>query len=89
MDSLYIVVPAYNEADNLERLVADWYSVVENHSAGGLSKLVVVDDGSRDATYDLLLELAQDRPLLKPLTKKNEGHGPTVLYAFCMHIVMQ
>ena len=29
VDQLYIVVPAYNEAANIENLVKDWYPVVE------------------------------------------------------------
>jgi len=44
--------------------------------------LVVIDDGSRDNTYQILCQLSKDRPLLCPLTKKNNGHGPTVLYGY-------
>ena len=34
-DSLYVVIPAYNEAENLEQVVSDWYPVVEK--AGGFA----------------------------------------------------
>ena len=34
-DCLYIVIPAYNEQDNIRRVVEDWYPVVEK--AGGES----------------------------------------------------
>ncbi|MGI6056080.1 MAG: glycosyltransferase family 2 protein [Bilifractor sp.] len=81
-DILYIVVPAYNESENIRRLVSDWYPVVERHSAEGKSRLVVVNDGSRDDTYEILQKLALSRPLLQPLTKPNGGHGPTVLFAY-------
>ena len=47
VDQLYIVVPAYNEAANIENLVKDWYPVVEQHDGGGASRLVVVNDGSK------------------------------------------
>lgn len=81
-DILYIVVPAYNESENINQLVSDWYPVVERHSAEGKSRLVVVNDGSRDNTYEILENLAAARPLLQPLTKPNGGHGPSVLFAY-------
>lgn len=82
MDCLYIVVPAYNESENIKNLVDDWYPVVERHDGKGRSRLVVINDGSRDNTYEILEELAKERPLLHPLTKPNGGHGPTVLYGY-------
>lgn len=82
MDCLYIVVPAYNESENIKNLVDDWYPVVERHDGKGRSRLVVINDGSRDNTYEILEELARERPLLHPLTKPNGGHGPTVLYGY-------
>ena len=81
-DILFIVVPAYNESENIRQLVSDWYPVVERHSAGQKSRLVIVNDGSRDDTYDILQELAVERPLLQPLTKPNGGHGSAVLFAY-------
>lgn len=80
MDKLYIVVPAYNEEENIEAVVADWYPVVEK--AGAESRLVIVDDGSRDSTYAKLTELAKRRPQLTPLHKENGGHGATVLFGY-------
>lgn len=82
MDKLYIVIPAYNESENLVKLVEDWYPVIESHSSEMESRLVIIDDGSKDNTYRILLDQAAERPLLKPLTKENGGHGPTVLYGY-------
>ncbi len=80
MDKLYIVIPAYNEQDNIEEVVKDWYPVVEKRGAD--SRLVIIDDGSKDATYEKLKELAKDRPQMEPLHKENGGHGATVLYGY-------
>ena len=80
--SLYVVIPAYNEELNIERCVDDWYSVVEKHNDGGTSRLVIVNDGSKDQTYEKLQKLAADRPLLIPLTKENGGHGSAVLFGY-------
>lgn len=82
MDILYIIVPAYNEAENIENLIDDWYPVVERHNGDGKSRLVVINDGSKDNTYEILQKCAETRPLLQPLTKENGGHGPTLIYGY-------
>lgn len=82
MDSLYIVIPAYNEADNIHRLVEEWYPVVHKHNGDNMSRLVIINDGSKDDTFDLLQAEAEGKPMLTTLTKKNEGHGPTLLYGY-------
>ncbi len=80
MDKLYIVIPAYNERDNIENVVNDWYPVAENY--GNDSRLVIVNDGSKDDTYDILKKLAETRPKMIALTKPNGGHGATILYGY-------
>lgn len=82
MDSLYIVIPAYNEAENVHRLVEEWYPVVQKHNGNNASRLVVINDGSKDDTYALLQKEAKDKPLLLPLTKENGGHGQTLLFGY-------
>ncbi|MFR5150156.1 MAG: glycosyltransferase [Ruminococcus sp.] len=56
--------------------------VVERHNDAGKSRLVIINDGSKDNTYELLQKCAATRPLLIPLDKPNGGHGPTVLYGY-------
>ncbi len=82
MDKLYIVIPAYNESENIYACVEDWYPVIEAHNQSEESRLVIINDGSKDDTYQILTKLAQDKPLLLPLTKENGGHGSTVLYGY-------
>ena len=82
MEKLYIIIPAYNESDNIKNCVDDWYPVIEAHDQDGGSRLVIINDGSKDDTYQILMDLAKDRPLLLPLTKENGGHGPTVLFGY-------
>ena len=76
MDKLYIIIPAYNEKENIRQVIDDWYPVVEAHNASGKSRLVVIDDGSKDNTYAILKEYAKRRPLLCPVTKVNGGMEP-------------
>lgn len=88
-DKLYIVIPAYNESANLNQLIENWYPVVERHDGGGESRLVIINDGSKDNTAELIQEAEKSHPLLKGLTKPNGGHGDTVLtgyrYAIANH----
>lgn len=79
---MYIIIPAYNEEANIKKVVEDWYSVVEKYNEDGNSRLVVIDDGSKDATYKILSSLAKTMPLLVPVTKKNSGHGATILHGY-------
>jgi glycosyltransferase involved in cell wall biosynthesis len=80
MDKLYIVIPAYNEEENIRNIIEEWYQITENIGNG--SKLVIIDDGSRDATYSIMKEEAKIRPGFEALTKPNGGHGATVLYGY-------
>lgn len=80
MDTLYIIIPAYNEEANISEIIREWYPVIEERSAE--SKLVIIDDGSRDATWQILQEEAKLKPKLTVLTKPNGGHGATILYGY-------
>lgn len=73
-------MPAYNEEANIRTVVEQWHPVVEQ--IGEDSRVVIVDDGSKDATYRVLEELRTTYPQLIGLTKKNSGHGSTCLYAY-------
>lgn len=81
-DVLKVVIPAYNESQNIERTVADWYPIVESHDGGGCSRIIFVDDGSTDDTYEKLRACAQDHPLLEVVTKENGGHGSALVCGY-------
>ena len=80
MNTLYIVIPAYNEEANIETVVKEWYEVIKERSEE--SRLVVIDDGSKDSTYAIMQKMAETMPKFVPLTKPNGGHGATVLYGY-------
>lgn len=79
-DNLYIVIPAYNEEENIDEVVKDWYEVVD--TIGNNSKLVIINDGSKDNTLKKLNELNKNYKDLIVLDKPNGGHGDTVLYGY-------
>lgn len=80
-DSLYVIIPAYNESDTITAVIDEWYKVVENTNNNN-SRLVVINDGSKDNTLQILQKAATTRPQLTVLDKPNGGHGSTVLYGY-------
>ena len=79
-DKLIIVIPAYNEEENIKEVINDWYPIVEEY--GNDSQLVIIDDGSKDSTFEIMTKEAETRPKFSPITKDNSGHGATVLYGY-------
>ncbi len=84
MDSLYIVMPAYNEQANIESTVRAWYPVLEGKDEA--SRLVIADSGSSDRTHEVLSELQKTFPKLIVLSSTGKQHGPKViaLYDYAM-----
>jgi len=79
-DKLYIIMPAYNEEQNITTVAREWHAVVEK--TGGGSRLVIIDDGSKDGTYAILESLREELPRLTVITKPNSGHGATLLCGY-------
>lgn len=77
MDSLYVVMPAYNEAENIERTVREWYPLLEGK--GEASRLVIADSGSKDRTHEILEGLKGEFPRLDILDTPDRQHGPKVI----------
>jgi dolichol-phosphate mannosyltransferase len=70
---LSVVVPCYNEADSLPMLVARLSSV--GRPLGGTFEIVLVDDGSRDATWATMLVLCREHPeIVAVKLSRNHGH---------------
>lgn len=77
MDSIYIVMPAYNEQENIKGVVNQWYPIVDK--IGNNSKLVIADSGSTDDTHDILIELKKEYPRIEILNNTGKQHGPKVI----------
>jgi glycosyltransferase involved in cell wall biosynthesis len=63
-----LVVPAFNEAEMAEILVAELREAWERHGLGG--EIVVVDDGSTDGTAERIRAAAEGWPLLRVLSHR-------------------
>src|SRR5262249_54529802 len=68
---LTVVVPTYNEADNIEPLVMRMAAALSPCLADDY-EIIVVDDGSQDGTAAVVRELARSCPHLKLLERETE-----------------
>lgn len=81
MSGVWVVIPALNEAENLEELIPRIYAEgVIQESGGGL---LVVDDGSRDGTAEVVETLAATHPGLSVLRfPRNRGKAAALQVGF-------
>ena len=83
MEKVYLVMPAYNEAENIRGVVEQWHPVAEAiNRQGGDARLVIANDGSKDGTFAIMRDLQESHPFFIPLDKPNSGHGATVLHLY-------
>ncbi|HSP92113.1 MAG TPA: glycosyltransferase family 2 protein [Vicinamibacterales bacterium] len=72
LESLSIVVPAYNEAPTIEAVVREALSV--GATVAVTVEVLVCDDGSTDGTYEILQGLARSHPNVRVLHRSaNRG----------------
>lgn len=79
-DTLYIVMPTYNEEANIRNVVEEWYPILENGDEE--SRLVVSDGGSNDKTLEILNELKKEYPKLVVIPKPGTDHGTKVILLY-------
>ena len=77
MNDLYLVMPAYNEENNIKEVIESWYPVLDGK--GENSRLVVADSGSTDTTHSVLNRLREKYPKLEILSNTAKEHGPKVI----------
>jgi dolichol-phosphate mannosyltransferase len=77
-----IVIPAYNEADNLEILIRE---VTEATARLPMREILIVDDASNDATPDVLKALHEKFPLLRVLRHTKRSGQSTALWTGVRH----
>lgn len=86
--SLAIVVPCYNEEEMLPKTIATLLNLRENLISKGkineLSKVYFVDDGSKDKTWSILANYAeQNQALVAIKLSRNKGHQNALYAGLC------
>lgn len=83
-DTLYIVVPCYNEEEVLpeasKRLKEKLLQMVSDNLIGNQSKILFVDDGSKDKTWEIISELHNSDEIFSGIKlTRNQGHQNALL----------
>lgn len=81
---LYIVVPCYNEEEVLtetaKRLTDKLQRMMKDELISSESRMVFVDDGSKDKTWELITKLHEENPFVLGIkSSRNRGHQNTLL----------
>lgn len=78
---LTIVMPAYNEEGIIRQAVMEWHDEVVVKISG--SKIIVVDDCSKDSTGTIVQTLSNESPAIQYLRMpRNGGHGRALRWGF-------
>ncbi|MFN8628372.1 MAG: glycosyltransferase family 2 protein [Candidatus Binatia bacterium] len=81
VEALSVVLPAFNEEANIATVVRDCVAYLEARVPD--YELLVVNDGSRDRTADILRQLQTEFPRLRPLHHPhNRGYGAALRTGF-------
>lgn len=76
-------MPAYNEGEVIESVVDKWTGLLNRgFSEDEKPVLIVVNDGSKDNTWEILNRLATSNPNLIAVNQPNGGHGNAVVNAY-------
>ena len=83
-EKLMVVIPCYNEEEVLpetsRRLVLKMGSLMEKGLISEDSRVLLVNDGSKDRTWELISELHKENPLFEGVKlSRNRGHQNALL----------
>ena len=84
MKKLYVVIPCYNEEEVLfetaKRLEIKMNNMMDEDLISKDSRVVLVNDGSKDKTWQMIEELHEKNPLFSGINlSRNRGHQNALL----------
>lgn len=80
LPSLSLFYPAYNEAGNIEEAVKQALHVLP--SVAKKFEIIIINDGSRDATLTISKRLANQFKQVRVISQKNRGYGGALKRGF-------
>ena len=84
MTKLYLAIPCYNEEDVLwdsaEKLLNKYYDMMGENKISPDSRIVFIDDGSKDKTWEIIQDLHDQNPIFQGIKlSRNRGHQNALL----------
>ena len=82
--TLYIIIPCYNEEKVLpitsKQFLEELQTLIDNDRISQDSKILFVNDGSRDSTWDIIMNLSKENEHFAGISQsRNRGHQNAVL----------
>lgn len=84
MTKLYLAIPCYNEEevlrDSAGKLLKKYYTMIDEGKISPDSKIVFIDDGSKDKTWSIIKELHYENGIFQGIKlTRNRGHQNALL----------
>ena len=84
MPVVYLVVPCYNEEavlpETVKRLTVKLYKMIKSGNVSSDSRMLFVDDGSKDRTWEIIEEFSKENKLVGGVKlSRNRGHQNALL----------
>ena len=84
MTKLYLAIPCYNEEevllDSAEKLLNKYYDMMNEGKISPDSKIVFIDDGSKDKTWEIICGLHNQNDIFQGIKlSRNRGHQNALL----------
>ena len=84
MTKLYLAIPCYNEEevlrDSAEKLLNKYNTMMAEGKISADSRIVFIDDGSKDRTWEIISELHTENPIFQGIKlSRNRGHQNALL----------
>ena len=81
---LYVVIPCYNEEEVLPITIPlfldELQSLIEEKAISRLSRILFVNDGSKDQTWEMIKRYSEENELIEGISQsRNRGHQNAVL----------
>lgn len=80
IDSLWVIMPVYNEEEAVSAVIEEWYKVVKENVDN--FTFCILNDGSKDNTLNILKGFEGKYPEIHIIDKPNSGHGQTCIYGY-------
>lgn len=75
-NKISIVLPIHNEIDNLEQLIKEWHENLKNKIN---HEFVLVEDGSKDGTKELITQLEKKFPIINLSQLEKRGYTKAII----------
>jgi glycosyltransferase involved in cell wall biosynthesis len=79
-ESLWIVMPVYNEEESIRKVLNEWFPVVRSLDVPFV--FAVINDGSKDQTLKILQDEAQQNSEMQVYDRTNSGHGRSCIFGY-------